>query len=197
MKWLKIIFYIFLFSIGWMFGLFVEHWDVFHLSFDVPAFNIINLLVISLLAWLVNYTIQKSGRKVKSHIDLISGKIDEVDGNLKRIVELCMEDKGALYVEICNLDKRNRKWTKEIIKIVEKQYSDVCPNDTYAMLGASLVELRNMLTRSSIMVPGQPTSVAVNNNIIKYDDTRKAEVEVLVDSIRHILFRMKVNISQK
>lgn len=78
MKWLKFILYIFLFSIGWMFELFVEHWDVFHLSFDVPAFNIINLLVISLLAWLVNYTIQKSGRKVKSHIDLLSDKIDEV-----------------------------------------------------------------------------------------------------------------------
>lgn len=198
MKWFwRLIIIAFFFTLGWNVGLITEHWDIFHLTFDVPVFNIINLLVISLLAWIVNYTIQNYGRRQKSKIDLLSGKIDEVDSNLKRLVDLTSNENGASYVEICYLDKNCRSWTKMIISVLEEKYSDICPRDTYITLSQDLLSLRTLITQIPIIVDGKTTAVHIDNNIVKYSSERSAEVAVLIDSIRHTLFRVKVFVSQK
>lgn len=198
MKWFWwAVIIVFFFVSGWNIGLITEHWDIFHLTFDVPVFNIINLLFISLLAWIVNYSIQNYGRRLKSKIDLLSGKIDEVDSNLKRLVDLTSNENGASYVEICNLDKNNRSWAKRIIDVVEKKYSDVCPKDTYITLTQDLLSLRNLLTQSPIIIDEQTAVVRIDNNIVTYNSERRAELSVLIDSIRHTLFKVKVCVSQK
>lgn len=198
MKWFWwAVIIVFFFVLGWNVGLIAEHWDIFHLTFDVPIFNIINLLVISLLAWLVNYSIQNYGRRQKSKIDLLSGKIDEVDSYLKRLVDLTSNENGASYVEICNLDKNCRSWAKRIVDVVEKRYSDVCPKDTYITLTQDLLSLRSLVTNSSIIIEGNTAIVQTDNGIVKYNSQRRAEVSVLIDSIRHILFKVKVCVSQK
>lgn len=198
MKWLyKIITFVFIFGLGWMFGLFVENWALFNLSFEVPAFSIINLLVISFLAWLVNYSIQNHSKRNKYKIDLLSGKMDEVDDNLKRIIELSTNNTGALYVEICILDKRNRGWTKEIRTIIEKHYSNVCSIDDLKQLDDNLLRLRSLLTYSPVLITDGNTPVLVEKDIVKYDIERQAEINVLVESTRHLLFKIKVGVSQK
>lgn len=180
-----------------MFGLFVENWALFKLSFEVPAFNIINLLVISFLAWLVNFSFQNHSRRSKSKIDLLSGKMDEVDDNLKRIVELSVNVNGARYVEICNLDKRNRSWTKEIRTIIDKHYGNVCSIDDLKQLDDNLIGLRSLLTDSSVLITNGNSPVLVEKDIIKYDNARQSEINVLVESTRHLLFKIKVGVSQK
>lgn len=180
-----------------MFGLFVENWALFNLSFEVPAFSIINLLVISFLAWLVNYSIQNHSKRSKYKIDLLSGKMDEVDDNLKRIIELSTNNTGALYVEICILDKRNRSWTKEIRTIIETHYSNVCSIDDLKQLDDNLVRLRSLLTYSQVLITDGNTPVLVEKDIVKYDIERQAEINVLVESTRHLLFKIKVGVSQK
>lgn len=198
MKWLsRILAIVFIFGIGWMFGLFLEHWPLFVLSFEVPAFNIVNLLVISFLAWYVNYTIQNESRKSKAHIDLLSGKIDELDANLKRIVELCIRNDGASYTEICNLDKRNRKWAKTISETVEKRYSKLCNKEIYDTLESCLMELRKLLTTIPIMTEGCSCDVIIKDSIVSYSNDRRANIETLAESIRHMLFNIKLAISQK
>ena len=193
----KILLVFFIFGFGWMFGLFMEHWPLFILTFEVPAFNIVNLLVISFLAWYVNYTIQNESRKSKAQIDLLSDKIDEVDASLKRIVELCIRNEGASYVELCSLDKRNRRWAKRILETIEKRYSKVCAIETYDTLDSSLMELRKLLTTSSIMSEDDVKDVKIKDSIVSYSDERRATIETLAESIRHTLFDIKLAISQK
>lgn len=198
MNWIKpTIIIIFIFGMGWMFGLFVEHFDLFHLSFEVPAFSIINLLVISFLAWYVNYSLQNRQRKNKSKIDLLSNKIDEVDSYLKRILDLTCKDTGASYIEMCKLDKWCRNWAKRIISVIETKYCDVCPKDKYVTLTQDLVTLRSLVTSSSIIIAGQPQDVLINNNIVTYSASRRAEIDVLVDSIRNTLYNIKIGVAQK
>ena len=198
MKWLsRIIVIVFVFGMGWMFGLFLEHWPLFILSFDVPAFNIVNLLVISFLAWYVNYTIQNESRKSKAHIDLLSGKIDELDANLKRISELCIKYEGASYIEMCNLDKRNRKWAKIIISTIEERYSHVCAKEKYETMEFNLTELRTLLTTSPIISEDVSEDVSIRDSIVRYSNNRRASIETLAESIRYTLFKLKLAISQK
>lgn len=197
MKWFwRILIVTIVFIFGWIIGLIVEHWDIFHLTFDVPVFNIINLLVISLLAWYVNFSIQSNSRRLKSRIDLLSSKIDEVDSYLKRMVDIVSSENGASYVEICNLDKNCRAWTKRIIDVIETKYNDVCPKDNYVTLTQDLLNLRSLVTTSPIALQEQ-NAVTIENNIVKYNSDRKGEVVVLVDFIRHSLFKMKYCISEK
>ena len=192
----RIIAIIFIFGIGWIFGLFLEHWPLFMLSFEVPAFNIVNLLVISFLAWYVNYTIQNESRKSKAHIDLLSGKIDELDANLKRISELCIKNEGASYIEMCNLDKRNRKWAKTIISTIEERYSHMCTKEKYDTLESSFTELRTLLTTSPIISEEVPGDIIIRESIVRYSNNRRANIETLAESIRHTLFNLKLAISQ-
>ena len=193
----RIIAIFFIFGIGWMFGLFLEHWPLFMLSFEVPAFSIVNLLVISFLAWYVNYTIQNESRKSNAHIDLLSGKIDELDANLKRISELCVKNEGASYIEMCNLDKRNRKWSKIIISTIEERYSHVCAKEKYAILDSNLAELRNLLTSSPIISEEDSGDVIINDSKVTYSNNRRATIETLSESVRYVLFDIKCAISQK
>lgn len=193
----RIIAIIFIFGIGWMFGLFLEHWPLFMLSFEVPAFSIVNLLVISFLAWYVNYTIQNEIRKSKAHIDLLSGKIDELDANLKRISELCIKNEGASYIEMCNLDKRNRKWAKTIISTIEERYSHECAKEKYETLESNLAELRNLLTSSPIISEDDSEDVIINDSKVTYSNNRRATIETLSESVRYVLFDIKCAISQK
>lgn len=193
----RIIAIFFFFGIGWMFGLFLEHWSLFMLSFEVPAFSIVNLLVISFLAWYVNYTIQNESRKSNAHIDLLSGKIDELDANLKRISELCFKNEGASYIEMCNLDKRNRKWSKIIISTIEERYSHVCAKEKYAILDSNLAELRNLLTSSPIISEEDSGDVIINDSKVTYSNNRRATIETLSESVRYVLFDIKCAISQK
>lgn len=198
MKWLsRIIAIVFVFGMGWMFGLFLEHWPLFILSFDVPAFNIVNLLVISFLAWYVNYSIQNESRKSKAHIDLLFGKIDELDANLKRISELCVKNEGASYIEMCNLDKRNRKCAKIIIDTIEKRYSHVCAKEKYDTLESNLTELRTLLTTSPIISEEVQGNIIIRESIVRYSNNRRANIETLAESIRYTLFYLKLAISQK
>lgn len=193
----RIIAIFFIFGIGWMFGLFLEHWSLFMLSFEVPAFSIVNLLVISFLAWYVNYTIQNESRKSNAHIDLLSGKIDELDANLKRISKLCFKNEGASYIEMCNLDKRNRKWSKIIISTIEERYSHVCAKEKYAILDSNLAELRNLLTSSPIISEEDSGDVIINDSKVTYSNNRRATIETLSESVRYVLFDIKCAISQK
>lgn len=193
----RIIAIFFIFGIGWMFGLFLEHWPLFMLSFEVPAFSIVNLLVISFLAWYVNYIIQNESRKSNAHIDLLSGKIDELDANLKRISELCVKNEGASYIEMCNLDKRNRKWSKIIISTIEERYSHVCAKEKYAILDSNLAELRNLLTSSPIISEEDSGDVIINDSKVTYSNNRRATIETLSESVRYVLFDIKCAISQK
>ncbi len=198
MNWIKpTIITIFIFGMGWMFGLFVEHFGLFHLSFEVPAFSIINLLVISFLAWYVNYSLQNSQRRNKSKIDLLSNKVDEIDSYLKRIIELTSANNGASYVEMCKLDKWCRTWAKRIISVIETKYSDVCPKESYVTLTQDLLTLRSLVTTSPIITAGQTQEVLINNNIVTYSTNRRAEIDVLVDSIRNTLYNIKIGVSQK
>lgn len=197
MKWFfRILLWILIFSLGWMLGLFVEHWDVFHLSFDVPAFNIINLLVISLLGWMVSYFVQNSSRKVKSKIDLVSSKIDEIDSNLKRLSDLVGHNTGASYVEVCSIDKRNRRWGTKISDTIKTNYPTACDKDILDALSSNLSELRTLTTNTPLLVQGQIPEVTVQNDIVKYSNERRAVIEVKIDEIRFSLYQMKVNISQ-
>ena len=180
-----------------MFGLYLEHWPLFNLTFDVSAFNIVNLLVISFLAWYVNYTIQNESRKNKAQIDLLSIKIGEIDANLKRIVELCIRNEGVYYMEMCSLDKRNRKWAKTITKTIEMKYSKVCSQEKYSILETSLLELRKLLTTSPILSEGDSVDVIIKESIVSYSNDRRANIETLAESIRHILFDLQLSISQK
>ena len=123
--------------------------------------------------------------------------MDEVDDNLKRIIELSTNNTGALYIEICNLDQRNRSWTKEIRTIVEKHYSNVCSIDDLKQLDENLLSLRYLLTNSQVLTTNGNTPVLVEKGIVKYDNARQAEINVLIESTRHLLFKIKVGVSQK
>lgn len=197
MKWFfRFLLWILIFSLGWMFGLFVEYWDVFHLSFDVPAFNIINLLVISLLGWMVSYFVQNSSRRVKSKIDLVSNKIDEIDSNLKRLSDLVGHSNGASYVEVCSIDKRNRRWGSKITDSIKTNYNSVYDKETFESFTSNLSELRTLTTDTPLLIQGQIPEVTVQNDIVKYSNERRAVIEVKIDEIRFALYQMKVSISQ-
>ncbi|MCQ2233338.1 MAG: hypothetical protein MJZ24_01195 [Paludibacteraceae bacterium] len=197
MKWFfRILLWILIFSLGWMFGLFVEHWDVFHLSFDVSAFNIINLLVVSLLGWMVSYFVQNSSRKVKSKIDLVSNKIDEIDSNIKRLSDLVGHNSGASYVEVCSIDKRIRRWSTKISETIKSNYPTTCDKDTLKTLSSNLYELRTLTTNIPRVISGQIPEAIVLNDIVKYSNERRTVIEVKIDEIRFSLYQIKINISQ-
>lgn len=112
------------------------------------------------------------------------------------MVDIVSSENGASYVEICNLDKNCRAWTKRIIDVIEKKYNDVCPKDNYITLTQDLLTLRSLVTTSPIVLQEQD-AVTIENNIVKYNSDRKAEVVVLVDFIRHSLYKMKNCVSEK
>lgn len=173
-----------------MVGLYVEHWNLFHLSFDVSAFSIINLLVISLLGWLATFTIQNALRRTKSQQDLYYNKIDELDINLKRLYGLVLQQEGTSYTEVCAIDKINRRWYKFVSKSIDKTYSNLCDKTCGSDVNDGLKALRNSTTSIAIAPNGEPDCV-VEKGIIRYSDGRKQEIESEIDDVRYKLFLLK------
>ncbi|MCQ2217144.1 MAG: hypothetical protein MJZ33_01510 [Paludibacteraceae bacterium] len=126
----------------------------------------------------------------------MSNKIDEIDSNLKRLSDLVGHNSGASYVEVCSIDKRNRRWGAKISDTIKADYPTACDKDTLDALSSNLSDLRTLTTNTPILIQGRIPEVAVQNGIVKYSNERKAVIEVKIDEIRFSLYQMKVNISQ-
>ncbi len=189
MKLFNILLAISLFIFGWVAGQITENIDLFHLSFDVPLFNVINLVVVSWLGWYISYCIQTIQRKTKSKIDLYSSKIDDIDSELKRLCIIIKNSNGAYYPEIVSMDKYCRTWYKKIYDSFNEEIKKNFKNDNET-INKELKQIRLLLTDSSIL-PNDSNNINISNDIVTYSSTRKSEIDIIIDSIRHKLYKLK------
>ena len=194
MKPFNILLAIYLFISGWFIGLITEDLKFLRFTLDVPIFNVINLVVVSLFGWYISYCIQTSQRKTKSKIDLYSSKIDDIDSELKRLCSIIKNTEGAYYPEIVSLEKYCRSWYKKTYESFDDEFKETYKNDN-EYINDNLIKIRSLLTNSSI-IEANCTDIKIKNNIVKYSNTRISEIDTRIDSIRHKLYKLKEKVVQ-
>jgi len=191
MKTNNIIYGIIIFSLGWLIGLFLKDYNYFTYESDFNLFECFYFIVSIAFAIYVAKKIEKGNQDYRSQKDIILTKIDEVDEDLKKLLQsFCINNRKRYEinnVHILSMSKNIAQLVTCYEKSIETYYSDLFDSDKFYRIKT------RKLVRICTYLPSEPSQdITCKNDVWSYSEEKFVEIRSEINFLRTSCFQNKL-----
>ncbi|HZL11690.1 MAG TPA: hypothetical protein VFC65_17030 [Prolixibacteraceae bacterium] len=194
-KIIKALILIIIFSLGATFGKLLN-WGYFELSKELSIVDALTLFTTLGVAIYITQTLEKEVQDSRIEKELFISKISEIEIILNRIEDL-VEDTDCSYNKINNRIHSCRKIKNGIFESIDDNFD----NSVSARLkkfepsiSLGINSLKRLLTETPITQTATH-EITLTNGLANYSLNRILEINVVINTIKEKLFKLKVNIN--
>lgn len=194
-KIINILTILIIFSIGAVFGELLD-WGYFELSKEISVIDALSLFTTLGVAIYITKTLEKEVNDSRIEKDLFLAKIAEIELTLDRIEDI-VEEKDCSYNKVNNRIHSCRKIKNVIFQSIGDTFSQKTSSKLNVFesdISSGLNSLKRLLTETPISDSETP-QIALENGCANYSLNRLLEIDVVINSIKENLFRLKVKIN--
>jgi hypothetical protein len=194
-KIVNILSFILIFSIGAVFGKLLD-WGYFELTKEISIIEALTLFATLGIAIYITKTLEKEVNDGRIEKDLFLAKISEIELILDRIEDL-VEEKDCSYNKVNNRIHSCRKIKNVIFQTIGDTFNQKTSSKLNVFepdISSGLNSLKRLLTETPLSETESP-QITLESGRANYSLNRLLEIDVIINTIKENLFKLKVKIN--
>jgi len=174
----------------------LTNWGYFTINKDISIIDALSLFLTIGLAIYITKILEKEVQESRIEKDLFISKICEIENSLKLIEDL-IESKDASFSKLNNKIHLCRILKKSFFDSIKETFNENKNKrflELESKVSININNLKRLLTETPIEKKDLP-AVSLKKGIVNYSDNRVLEINVEINSIKDIFFKVKVNIN--